>query len=82
MKNTILLLGFLLSFGVGVNALADAKDGVKALPENVEATDAQKEAVRQGAKNACEDLEDDDKREQCVADYFANHNLDEEPSCD
>ena len=44
-------------------------------------TDAQKEAVRKGAKEFCSDKEDE-KREECVMDFYANHNLEEEPSCD
>jgi hypothetical protein len=38
--------------------------------------------VRKGAQIACESVEGDNEREQCVADYYAAHNLDEEPSCD
>jgi hypothetical protein len=28
------------------------------------------------------DIDDEDKREVCVVDYYAQHNLEEEPSCD
>ncbi|MBE8189789.1 MAG: hypothetical protein HAW58_02720 [Candidatus Thioglobus sp.] len=76
MKKFALLFGLLLS----LNAFADKQDGVKVLTE--EATEAQMQAVRDGAKGRCEDVDDDNKREACVADYYAQHNLEEEPSCD
>ena len=83
MKKLAVLFGFLLS--VNFNVLANATDGVKALGEN--ATEEQKVLVRNGAKDWCDDQVDsgkieDDGREECVMDYFANHNLEEEPSCD
>ncbi len=74
-----LLFGLLLTFGLSFNVFADAKDGVAVLGENP--TEKQIQAVRDGAKDLCEDL-DDNKREICVADYYAQHNLEEEPSCD
>ena len=82
-KKLAVLFGFLLS--VNFNVFANATDGVKALGEN--ATEAQKVLVRNGAKDWCDDQVDtgkieDDGREECVMDYFANHNLEEEPSCD
>jgi hypothetical protein len=40
------------------------------------------QVVRDGAKDRCEDIDDEDKREVCVVDYYAQHNLEEEPSCD
>lgn len=76
MKKLAILFGLLIS----LNVFADAQDGVKTLGE--EATEAQMQAVRDGAKTRCEDIDDDDKREVCVVDYFAQHNLEEEPSCD
>jgi hypothetical protein len=76
MKKLAVLFGFLISF----NVFADAQDGVSVLGED--ATEAQMQSVRDGAKNRCEDIESDDKREVCVVDYFAQHNLEEEPSCD
>jgi hypothetical protein len=57
-----------------------AKDGVAVLKDD--ATEKQMQAERDGAKNRCEDIDDEDKREVCVVDYFAQHNLEEEPSCD
>ena len=83
MKKLAVLFGFLIS--VNFNVFANATDGVKALGEN--ATEAQKVLVRNGAKDWCDDQVDtgkieDDGREECVMDYFANHNLEEEPSCD
>ena len=83
MKKLAVLFGFLIS--VNFNVFANATDGVKALGEN--ATEEQKVLVRNGAKDWCDDQVDtgkieDDGREECVMDYFANHNLEEEPSCD
>ncbi|HIM54821.1 MAG TPA: hypothetical protein EYI82_04975 [Gammaproteobacteria bacterium] len=83
MKKIIIVVGFLLGFNMSV--LANSTDGVKALGDN--ATEAQKVLVRTGAQDWCGDqvdsgkIEDGDK-EECVMDYFANHNLEEEPSCD
>ena len=83
MKKIIVLVSFLL--GLNMSVLANSTDGVKALGEN--ATEAQKVLVRTGAQDWCGDqvdsgkIEDGDK-EECVMDYFANHNLEEEPSCD
>jgi hypothetical protein len=76
MKKLAILFGLLLSF----NVFADAKDGVAVLKDD--ATEKQMQAVRDGAKNRCEDIDYEDKREVCVVDYFALHNLEEEPSCD
>ncbi|BAS68003.1 MAG: hypothetical protein DSY43_00260 [Gammaproteobacteria bacterium] len=78
MKKLVLLFG--LAFALNFTVLADAQDGVAALGD--EATEAQMQAVRDGAKVRCEDIDDDDKREVCVVDYYAQHNLEEEPSCD
>ena len=58
-----------------------AGENTPPLPSVNGGTEAQKEAVRQGAKEFCEDKEDD-QREECVMDFYANHNLEEEPSCD
>ena len=76
-------MGFLL--GMNMNVFANSEDGVKALGAN--ATAADKALVRDGAKNWCDDQVDtgkieEDGKEECVMDYFANHNLEEEPSCD
>jgi chromosome condensin MukBEF MukE localization factor len=83
MKKIIILMSFIL--GLSTNVFANATDGVKAL--GADATEAQKVLVRDGAKNWCEDQVDtgkieEDGKEECVMDYFANHNLEEEPSCD
>ncbi len=75
MRKLAILFGFFLSF----NASADAKDGVK--PLNANPTEAQIQVIRDAAKDSCDNKEDDE-REECVMDYFANHNLEEEPSCD
>jgi chromosome condensin MukBEF MukE localization factor len=71
--------------GLSTNVFSNATDGVKAL--GADATEAQKALIRDGAKNWCEDQVDtgkieEDGKEECVMDYFANHNLEEEPSCD
>jgi len=58
-----------------------AGENTPPLPSVNGGTEAQKEAVRQGAKEFCEDKEDD-QREECVMDFYANHLLEEEPSCD
>ncbi len=75
MKKLILLFGLLWSF----NVFADMQDGVAVLGDN--ATDAQIQAVRDGAKRRCEDIDSLDKREMCVDDYYVQHNLEEEPNC-
>jgi hypothetical protein len=74
-RKLVLLFGFFLSF----NVFANAEDGVKPLNDNP--TEAQRQIIRDAAKDSCDDKEDD-QREECVMDYFANHNLEEEPSCD
>ncbi len=71
-KNLILLLGFLFSFSVFADNVA---------PLGSNPTEAEKQVIRDAAQSTCEDQEDDE-REECVMDYFANHNLEEEPSCD
>jgi len=76
-KKIAILLGFLL--GMNMSVLADKDDGVPALGDS--ATDAQKELVRKGAQDRCDEA-GDDKKEECVMDYYAQHNLEEEPSCD
>jgi hypothetical protein len=65
---------------LGVNAHM-AGEKVAKLPTVNGGTDAQKEAVRKGAKEFCSDKEDE-KRVECVLDFYATHNLEEEPSCD
>jgi hypothetical protein len=71
--------------GVSLSSLAYPKDGITPLKDDP--TDEEMTVVRNGAKNWCEDLMDsgkitEDGREECVMDYFVQHNLDEEPSCD
>ena len=78
MRKLILLFGSV--FALSFNVLADAQDGVAALGDD--ATEVQMQAIRDGAQARCEDIDDDDKREVCVVDYYAQHNLEEEPSCD
>lgn len=75
-KIIIIIFGLALNF----NILADKQDGVAVLGDN--ATEVQMQAVREGAKTRCEEIDDENKREVCVVDYFAQHNLEEEPSCD
>ena len=80
MKELPLLFGLLFSLSFNFNVFADVQDGVVALSD--EATEVQIQAVRDGARARCEDIDDDNKREVCVVDYYAQHNLEEEPSCD
>ncbi|MDC0407106.1 hypothetical protein OAM82_00450 [Candidatus Thioglobus sp.] len=55
---------------------------IEPLPLPVDSqTEAQKKIVRDGAQDFCDGAEEDAK-EECVMDFFANHNLEEEPSCD
>jgi hypothetical protein len=76
-KLKTLLLSILL---LPMLAFATPEDGVPVIPDDP--TEEQMEQVRKGAQIACESVEGDNEREQCVADYYAAHNLDEEPSCD
>lgn len=78
MKKLVLLFGLVAT--LNFNVLADAQDGVAVLGDD--ATEKQMQAVRDGGKARCEDIDDEDQREVCVVDYFAQHNLEEEPSCD
>jgi hypothetical protein len=71
-----LLLASILMSGF---AFATPEDGVPVIPDDP--TEEQMQMVRDGAIKAC-DQDDEDARAQCVADYYAQHNLDEEPSCD
>jgi len=71
--------------GLSLSSFAYPEDGIKPLNDNP--TEGQMSVVRIGAKNWCEDQMDsgkitEDGREECVMDYFVQHNLDEEPSCD
>lgn len=56
-------------------------DGETIVPLAADATEAQKQVIRDGAQDFCDGAEEDEK-EECVMDFFANHNLEEEPSCD
>ncbi|NYT28761.1 MAG: hypothetical protein H0A76_13490 [Candidatus Thiodubiliella endoseptemdiera] len=47
-----------------------------------DATEEQMQAGEMGQVKSAEDIDDEDQREVCVVDYFAQHNLEEEPSCD
>jgi hypothetical protein len=80
MKKLSILFASLFAFSLSANAHMDGESVAK-LPTVNGGSDAQKEAVRKGAKEFCEDKEDD-QREECVMDFYANHNLEEEPSCD
>lgn len=70
---------FAVLFGLGsFNVIADGNHAPLSGPD---ATEAQKQVIRDAARDACEEKEDDE-REECVMDFYANHNLEEEPSCD
>ena len=76
----LFIAGSMLLFGV---ALAiDYKDGVPILKESAEITEVQENVIREGARKWCAEVEDDNEREQCVVDYFVNHNYQGEPDCD
>lgn len=79
MKIKKLLLSIVLSSSFALSSIANDKDGVQAIPD--EPSEVQMQLVRDGAKNECQQ-DDEDVRSQCIADYYAQHNLDEEPSCD
>ncbi len=76
----LVLLSLFLGFSVVVSAV-NYNDGVPILAEGADPTEAQENAIREGAKNWCSEKEDDQK-EQCALDYFVGHNYEGEPSCD
>jgi hypothetical protein len=76
MKKLIVLFGFLLSTTIFAHA-----DGETIAPLSANATESEKQLIRDGAQDFCDSAEEDEK-EECVMDFFANHNLEEEPSCD
>ncbi len=78
MKKLLLLLVFMSGSFASVGVLSHGKDPV--LSDNP--TEEQMQLVRDGARDLCENVDDDNEREMCVMDYFAEHNLEEEPSCD
>lgn len=79
MKKLVVLFGLLLS---SVTFAHVDGETIAPLPLPVDSqTEEQKKIVRDGAKDFCDSAEEDAK-EECVMDFFANHNLEEEPSCD
>jgi hypothetical protein len=72
----VILFGFLVS----MSAVAHM-DGDTIVPLGATSTEEQKKVIRDGAQDFCDGAEEDAK-EECVMDFFANHNLEEEPSCD
>ena len=76
MKKLAVLFAFLMTTTVFAHM-----DGETVAPLAKDATEAQMQAVRDGAADFCDGAEEDAK-EECVMDFFANHNLEEEPSCD
>lgn len=87
-KNLIIALMFLFlipCYAVGTTPdevakiLEEYNDGVPVLGK--EPSEEEMQLVRDGAQGYCEEKEDD-AREECVMDYYAAHNLDEEPDCD
>lgn len=75
-KKLAVLFAFLMSTSVFAHM-----DGESVVALGAGATEAQKQLVRDGAQDFCGEKEEDEK-EECVMDFFANHNLEEEPSCD
>ena len=45
-------------------------------------TEAEMQLVRDGAKDLCSEIDDENEAQMCVMDFYAQHNLEEEPSCD
>lgn len=76
MKKLVVLFTFLMTTTVFAHM-----DGETVAPLAKDATEAQKQVIRDGAQDFCDGAEEDEK-EECVMDFFANHNLEEEPSCD
>ncbi len=76
MNKLVILFGFLIS----MSAVAHM-DGDTTVPLGATSTEEQKNVIRDGAQDFCDGAEEDAK-EECVMDFFANHNLEEEPSCD
>ncbi len=76
MKQLVILFGFLVSMSTMAHMKGEATAPLGANP-----TEAQKQVIRDDAQDSCDSAEDDAK-EECVMDFFANHNLEEEPSCD
>lgn len=75
-KKLALLFGFALTLTAQAHMA-----GETTAPLGPDATDAQKQVIRDAAQDVCGEKEDDE-REECVMDFYANHNLEEEPSCD
>ncbi|MDC9727003.1 MAG: hypothetical protein PSN35_04110 [Candidatus Thioglobus sp.] len=73
-------IAVLFAFLITTNVFAH-QDGESVAPLGADATEVQMQVVRDGAQDFC-DGKEDDEREECVMDFFANHNLEEEPSCD
>ncbi len=76
MKKLAVLFAFLMTTTVFAHQSCEA-----VAPLGANATDEQKQVIRDGAQDFCDGAEEDAK-EECVMDFFANHNLEEEPSCD
>jgi len=75
-KKLAVLFAFLMSTTVFAH-----QDGETTAPLGATSTEAQKQVIRDGAQDFC-DAAEEDAKEECVMDFFANHNLEEEPSCD
>jgi len=78
MKRVIILMGVVL--GLNANVAAHMK-GENVAPLGGSSSEEMMQVIRDGAKSFCEDL-DDDQRELCVVDFYTQHDLEEEPSCD
>jgi hypothetical protein len=77
-KKIIVLMSLVL--GLNVNLMAHMS-GENITPLGNSDSESMKQVIRDGAKSFCEDL-DDDQRELCVMDFYTQHDLEEEPSCD
>lgn len=60
-------------------AFANTTDGVQILSDNP--TEGQLQIVRDGASRLCSQ-DEELAREQCLVDYYAEYNLEEEDGCD
>jgi chromosome condensin MukBEF MukE localization factor len=78
MKKILVLLTFLLSIVYSLSGISHGIDPVL----SDDPTEEQMQLVRDGAKDLCSEIDDENEAQMCVMDFYAQHNLEEEPSCD
>ena len=84
-RKLAVLFGLLLTTSVFAHMPGENTEplpGANEIEATKNATEAQKDAIRKAAADFCGDIDDDDEKQECSAEFYANHNLDEEPSCD